>query len=93
MIAIKDRLARYEISVAEWYIEREAYVAAINRSKLVLNNYPDTSSVEAALHIMINAYDELGLVEPKKNAEYVLQLNFPDTGEIKLSDTWSFLDW
>tara|TARA_R110001583_G_scaffold6618_4_gene33568 strand:- start:668 stop:1405 length:738 start_codon:yes stop_codon:yes gene_type:complete len=93
MIAIKDRLARYEIAVAEWYIEREAYVAAINRTKLVLNNYPDTSSVKDALIIMIDAYEELGLIEPRENAQKVLQLNFPDNGEIKLSEAWSFLDW
>lgn len=92
MIAIKDRLARYEISVAEWYMEREAFIAAINRTKLVLNNYPDTSSVEPALNIMISAYEELGLVEPKENAEKVLALNFPDSKEVKLSNIWSFLD-
>ncbi|WP_413702449.1 outer membrane protein assembly factor BamD [Psychromonas sp. KJ10-10] len=93
MIAIKDRLARYEVSVAEWYMERDAYIAPINRTKLVLNNYPDTSSVQPALNIMINAYDELGLVEPKENAEKVLLLNFPDGQEVKLSNIWSFLDW
>ena len=92
MTAIKDRLARYEISVAEWYMEREAFIAAINRTKLVLNNYPDTSSVETALNIMISAYEELGLVEPKENAEKVLALNFPDSKEVKLSNIWSFLD-
>lgn len=93
MIAIKDRLARYEIAVAEWYIKRDAYVAAINRSKLVLNNFPDTSSVKDALNIMIDAYDKLGLVEPKQNAEQILELNYPNSREIKLSKAWSFLDW
>ncbi len=77
LIFIKDRLARYEIAIAKWYIKREAYIAAINRSKTVLNNYPDTASVEDALEIMIAGYDALGIKEPKDNALAVLKLNFP----------------
>ncbi len=76
-VYIKDRLARYEIAVAQWYIKREAYIAAINRAKNVLNNYPNTQSVEEALEIMIDAYDELNIEEPKQNAIKVLQKNFP----------------
>jgi outer membrane protein assembly factor BamD len=78
MVFIKNKLARYEIAIAQWYIKREAFVAAINRSKIVLNNYPDTASTETALEIMIDAYDKLGLEQPKKNALAVLKLNYPD---------------
>lgn len=93
MIYIKDRVARYEVSIAEWYIKREAYIAAINRSKIVLNNYPDTHSVKDALEIMIQAYDELGLEAPKKNALAVLKLNYPDSRIVKRSESWSIFDW
>jgi len=93
MVFIKDRLARYEISIAEWYIQRDAYIAAINRSKLVLNNYPNTSSVEDALGIMIVAYDELGLVEPKKNALAVLKLNYPNSRTVRRSERWTLFNW
>lgn len=77
LIFIKDRLARYEIAIAKWYIKREAYIAAINRSKIVLNNYSDTASVEEALEIMVEGYDALAIKEPKENALAVLKLNFP----------------
>ena len=93
MVAIKDRLARYEISVAEWYIEREAYIAAINRGKLVLNNYPDTAAVEDALNIMIEAYNALGLVEPKENALAVLKLNYPNSRTVRRSERWTLFNW
>ena len=33
---IRDRLARYEISVAQYYMKRDAYVAA-NRGKYVVD--------------------------------------------------------
>ena len=93
MVFIKDRIARYEISVANWYVKREAYIAAINRSKIVLNNYPDTRAVEDALGIMIRAYDELGLVEPKKNALAVLKLNYPNSRTVKRSERWTLFNW
>ncbi|WP_022941661.1 outer membrane protein assembly factor BamD [Psychromonas hadalis] len=93
MVFIKDRLARYEIAIAKWYIEREAYIAAINRSKLVLNNYPDTKSVEDALGVLIVAYKELGLVEPRENALAVLKLNYPKSRIVKRSERWTLFDW
>jgi len=84
MVFIKNKLARYEIAIAEWYIEREAFVAAINRAKIVLNNYPDTASTEDALEIMIDAYDKLGIEQPKKNALAVLKLNYPNNALVKI---------
>jgi len=93
MVFIKDRLARYEIAIAEWYMKRDAYIAAINRSKLVLNNYPDTASVEDALGIMIKAYDKLGLVEPKENALAVLKLNNSKNRIVRRSERWTLFNW
>lgn len=93
MIFIKNRLARYEISIAEWYIEREAYIAAINRSKAVLNNYPDTESVKDALEIMLQGYNELGLDEAEKNTLAVLKLNYPNSRIVRRSERWKLFDW
>ncbi|MDN2662760.1 outer membrane protein assembly factor BamD [Psychromonas sp. 14N.309.X.WAT.B.A12] len=93
MVYLKDRVARYEVAVAEWYIKREAYIAAINRSKIVLNNYPDTESVKDALEIMIEAYEELGLEEPKKNALAILALNYPDNKIVKRGGSLKLFDW
>lgn len=93
MVFIKDRLARYEIAIAKWYIERDAYIAAINRSKLVLNNYPNTEAVEDALGIMIIAYDELDLEEAKKNTLAVLKINYPDSRTVRRSERWTLFNW
>lgn len=93
MIFIKDRLARYEIAIAEWYLKREAYIAAVNRSKVVLNNYPDTHSVKDALEIMIQSYRELELDEPEKNALAVLKLNYPNNRIVRRSERWTLFDW
>ncbi|MCK5817658.1 MAG: outer membrane protein assembly factor BamD [Psychromonas sp.] len=88
LIFIKNNLARYEISIAQWYMKRQAYIAAINRAKIVLNNYPDTKSVETALEIMIKAYGVLDLKEPGANAMAVLKLNYPKSGTVKRAESW-----
>jgi len=78
MLAIKERLAAYEIKVAEYYISRQSYVAAVNRAKYVLEYYPDVPQVvEHALEVMIECYDILDLHDLKQDAMAVMKANFP----------------
>ena len=82
MVYIKNRLAKYEISIARFYMRREAFVAAANRGQYVLENYPDSSQVQQALEIMVECYDQLNLSELKENALRTLRLNFPDSSYV-----------
>jgi outer membrane protein assembly factor BamD len=83
MLAIKNRLAKYEIAVARFYMRREAYVASANRGRYVLENYPDTPQIRPALEIMVASYDELGLDELREHAVKTLKLNFPESEFIR----------
>jgi len=56
MQALKNRLAKHHIAIAQYYLEREIYVGAINRAKEVLVSFNDTSSTTQALQIMQSAY-------------------------------------
>jgi len=78
MKSLRDNLARYEIHVAKYYLKRNAYLAAINRAKYVLQHYPKTKSVPDALGLMILGYRKLGLTDLEKDALRVLQLNHPN---------------
>lgn len=82
MLFIKNRLAKYEIAIARYYMRREAFVAAANRGRYVIENYPDTDQIQQALEIMVESYDQLGLDELKKNAMKTLKLNFPESSFI-----------
>lgn len=75
MVSLLDKIARHEIVIAEYYMRRSAYVAAINRCKYVLEFYPQSSALVPALKVMIQAYDSLGLVELKADTERVLAEN------------------
>lgn len=78
-----DALARYEIKVARFYLERDAYIAAINRAKVVLEKYNRTPSVEHALGIQALAYQRLGSSRLADDTARILRKNFPLSDYLK----------
>lgn len=83
MIDIKDRLARYELSVAHFYLKRDAWASAANRGRYIIEYYSPSEHVEEALEVMIECYDKLGLEDLKNNAKQVLAANFPNNRLLK----------
>lgn len=60
MIYLRNQMARYEINVANYYLEREAYVGAIARAQFLLENYPQSQYTGDALAVMAESYNQLG---------------------------------
>lgn len=83
MFAIKSRLAKYELSVAQYHMSREAYASAANRGRYIIEYFSPSAQVEQALEIMIESYDKLGLDDLKRNAKQVLAANYPDNALIR----------
>ncbi|OKY25746.1 MULTISPECIES: outer membrane protein assembly factor BamD [Thalassotalea] len=83
MIAIKSRLAQYELAVAKFYLKREAYASAANRGRYIIEYYSPSNEVEQALEIMVECYDKMGLEDLKTNAMQVLAANYPDNYLVK----------
>jgi outer membrane protein assembly factor BamD len=77
MIYLRNLLAHYEISVAQFYMRRSAYVAASNRARNVVEHYSQSQSVDDALAILIEANWRIGLPEASNDALRVLALNDP----------------
>ena len=78
MIAIKNRLAMYENHVADYYLRRGAYVAALNRAKAALEQFNGANANARSLEIMALAYEELGMTDLAADTRRVLATNFPD---------------
>lgn len=78
MIYLRNRLAEYELHVAKYYMQREAYQAAAARARYVVDHYPKTPMVPYALQMMVTAYNLLELPELAENSRRVLLLNYPD---------------
>lgn len=83
MVYLKNRLAAYENVVARFYLEREAYVAALNRAKTALEQYHGADSGEESLQIMIEAYEGLGMKQLADDTRRILQKNFSDEPVVK----------
>ena len=82
-IGLKNRLARYDLSVAKYYVKRDALIAAANRAKQVVETYPDTPETEEALEIMIESYDTLKMPTLAQHAREVLGKNYPENRHAK----------
>ena len=78
MQAVKNRLARYSIHVAKYYLKMNAWSAAATRGQYVLETFAGTPSTEQALEIMATAYGELEQKTLKTNALTVLKTNYPN---------------
>ncbi len=78
MLYLRARLARYEINTANYYFSRGAYIAAVDRGRYVLENYPQTPAVADALAVMTQGYQLLGLNDLAQDSLFVLRSNYPE---------------
>ena len=76
---ILQALALHEIKVARHYLKIEAYVAALNRTKYVIENYQRTPSVEDALGLQATIYITIGMPELASDSLRIIKLNFPES--------------
>ena len=73
---INDILAAKEMYVGRYYIEKKKWIPAINRFKLVINDYNTTVYVEEALHRLVEVHYLLGLKEESKKYASLLGYNY-----------------
>lgn len=73
----RDHLAGKEMDVGRYYLNQQAYLAAVNRFKVVVDQYQTTSHTPEALHRMVECYLALGIPEQAQASAAVLGHNFP----------------
>lgn len=78
MAHLRNQMARHELNVAVFYLERRAWVAAVNRSSHILEHYPQSIYQGDALAVMSEAYRRLGQETLANDARRVLELNVPE---------------
>lgn len=79
MEAIRNRLANLELHVVHYYIKRQAYLAAANRARYIVENYPRAPAVEAALRLEVELYRKLEMKDAAHHALVTLAANYPDS--------------
>jgi len=76
MVFIRDILARHELEVAQFYFDRNAYVAAANRSSYIVEHLEGSAQVKPALEIMVKSYHALQKPGLERDAQRVLDRNY-----------------
>ena len=75
-----DHLAAKEMTVGRYYLNRGDYIGAINRFKVVIQQYQTTSQIAESLERLTEAYYSLGLDSEAQTAAAVLGANYPGSG-------------
>ena len=78
LVVLKNILARHEFYVALYYTSNGSHIAAINRSKYIIENYPHSPSVADGLHLMAYNYDVIDAIKLAEDARTVLYASYPN---------------
>jgi outer membrane protein assembly factor BamD len=74
-----DHLAGKEMEIGRFYLKRGHYAAAVNRFRVVVEDFQTTSHTPEALHRLVEAYLAMGLTDEAQTAGAVLGFNYQGT--------------
>ena len=74
-----DHLAGKEMEIGRYYLKRDHHTAAINRFRVVVEDFQTTTHTAEALHRLVEAYLSLGLTNEAQTAGAILGHNYRST--------------
>ena len=74
-----DHLAAKEMEIGRYYLRRDHFTAAINRFRVVVEDFQTTSHTAEALHRLVEGYLSLGLTDEAQTAGAILGYNYQAT--------------
>lgn len=74
-----DHLAGKEMEIGRYYLKRNHFSAAVNRFRVVVEQFQTTQHTPEALHRLVESYLSLGLVEEAQTAGAILGHNYQST--------------
>ncbi len=74
-----DHLAGKEMEIGRYYLKRGHYAAAVDRFRVVVEQFQTTSHTPEALHRLVEAYLSLGLTDEAQTAGAILGHNYQST--------------
>ena len=82
---IREILASKEMYLARYYVEREKWIPAINRFKIIIKDYDNTIYVEEALHRLVELHYKVGLINEAEKYAVLLGYNYNSSEWYKAS--------
>lgn len=74
-----DHLAAKEMEIGRYYLKRKHYAAAVNRFRIVVEDFQTTTHTAEALHRLVESYLSLGLTDEAQTAGAILGHNYRAT--------------
>ena len=74
-----NHLAAKEMEIGRYYLRRGHYTAAINRFRVVVEEFQTTTHTPEALHRLVESYLSLGLTDEAQTAGAILGFNYQGT--------------
>ena len=74
-----DHLAGKEMEIGRYYLRQDHFAAAINRFRVVVEDFQTTSHTAEALYRLVESYLSLGLVAEAQTAGAILGYNYQST--------------
>jgi len=78
LLVLKNILAKHEFYIALYYTSNGSHIAAINRSKYIIEHYPNSPSIADGLHLMAYNYDAINAEELAQDARTILYASYPN---------------
>ncbi len=82
---IKEILASKELYLANYYLEREKWIPAMNRYKTIVDDYDTTIFIEEALFRLVELNYKLGIIDEAKKYSALLGYNYQSSDWYELS--------
>ncbi|WP_355661874.1 outer membrane protein assembly factor BamD [Halomonas salifodinae] len=83
IVYLRNLLAQHELHVADFYLRRGAYLAAVERGRWVVENYPETPATRDALAVMVEGYMGLEMNDRAREVLRTLIDNAPDHEQLR----------
>ncbi len=90
---IVNDLALSELYKARYYMSIKAYLAAINRSQIIITTYMDSHQIEEAIAIEVSAYKLLGQLQLSDDTKKVLAVNYPKSKYLRHDWKYNSSSW
>ena len=78
LLGLRSTLARHEFYIALYYTGIGSHIAAINRLKFIIENYPKSPSIPNSLHLMAYNYEEINAIKLASDVRQILSTSYPN---------------
>ena len=85
VILVKSNIAAKNMTIGRFYQKNYKYTAALNRYKIVINNFEETKFVPEALYRVSEIYYSIGMNDDAKKTAAILGYNYPKSEWYKSS--------